>query len=404
MSNYSKNLAGVNQKVFVSPAIEYTDDTTYTAFITNSVEGEIGVFLDTGAVRTTLLTSGLKFFIAQKKDGSVEKTPLITFGTDTLSLRRTAYDAPVKKVVSVGYPASGTTTLSFDFTGASLTNTLTFGISASETTPGNQPFPVQEGYATVNSTTADQYSVLAAIVSQLNGDYDYERTQPDKFVLAEIQANGTVTALGQTAAVTTGSTSVTAGAAVTLADRSFLSLAGVVYRVNGAVSASTAIVLDRPYQGASATLASGTGATQAGTMAYTSGTTLLGVRLTSISTDTHFVARGIAGLYLSPVTTITAWKLGAGSGNAVLAMEQEGRFFEGIGSVVNAKFASDYGLPTLFANTSLTYDQFFLDFSPSITPSAALPHYTTKQIERIAIAAPTGGTTPGNELQTIFGL
>ncbi len=101
MSNYSKNLAGLNQKVFVSPAIEYTDDTTYTAFISNAVEGEIGVFLDTGAVRTTLLTSGLKFFIAQKRDGNVNKTPLITFGTDHLNAaRRTAYDAPVKKVVS----------------------------------------------------------------------------------------------------------------------------------------------------------------------------------------------------------------------------------------------------------------------------------------------------------------
>lgn len=404
MSNYSKNLAGLNQKVFVSPAIEYTDDTTYTAFITNAVEGEIGVFLDTGAVRTTALTSGLKFFIAQKRDGNVNKTPLITFGTDQLNAaRRTAYDAPVKKVVSIGWNATSGD-LSFDFTGASQTNTLTMGISASETTPGNQPFPVQEGYATVNSSTADEYSVLASIVSQLNGDYDYEREQPDKFASAEIQSNGTVTALGQTAAVTTGSVNVTAGAAVSLADRSFLSLAGVVYRVNGTVTASTAIVLDRPYQGVSATLASGTSSAQAGTIAYTSGTTFLGVRLTSISTDSHFVARGISGLYLSPVTTITAWKLGAGYGTAIVEMEKEGRFFDGVGSVINAAFSADYGLPTLFASASLTYDQIFLDYSPSIVPSAALPHYTTKQIERIVIASPVGATSPENELRTIFGV
>lgn len=404
MSNYSKNLSGLNQKVVVAAyGVEYTSQATISAFIDNAAEGEIGVFLNDGTLRTTALTAGLKFQVVQKRDGLLNKTPIINW--DDLSRKlRTVYAAPVRKVVTIGYPGSGTTDIQIDSTGASPTNTLTFGIAARETTPGNQPFPVQEGYATSNSATADEYSILASIVSQLNGDYDYEREQPDRFVKAEILSNGTLTALGQTAAVVNGSVSVTAGAAVTLADRSFLSLAGVIYRVNGAVSASTAIIIDRPYQGATATLASGTGATQAATAAYTSGTTLLGVRLTGLTDSTHFTVAGNQGLTLAPVVVQTQWLLGSGSGASIAELEKEGRFFDGVGSPVNAAFAADYGLPTLFANSVGTYNQFFLDFVPSITPSAALPTYRQVQIERVLIAVGSSGTTPDNELQTIFGL
>ena len=403
MSKYSKNLSGVNQKVIVSPNVAFTAATTYSGFIDSAAEGEIGVFLDTQAVKTTALTAGQSFFIAQKRDGMINKTPLILWDRLFRKLR-TAYDAPVLKQMTVGY-AGTTITNIFDFTGASLTNTLTFGVTARDLTPGNQPFPVQEGYATVNSSTADQYSVLATIVSQLNGDLDYERVQPDRFVKAEITSNGTVTALGQTAAVINGSTAVTAGAAVTLADGSFLSLAGAVYKVKGAVTAATAIVLDRPYQGTTATLASGTSSTTAGTIAYTSGTTLLGVKLTALDVVTNFTASGINGLQFAPVTTQTAWKLGAGAGTAIRELEAtEGIIFDGVGSTRNVAFREDYGQPTLFSSTALTYDQIFLDFDPIIRPSAAIPaQYGQTQIERVLLATPVGAGT-GTTFQTIFGL
>ncbi len=404
MSIYSKNLSGLNQKVFVSPVIEYTDDTTYSAFIANAVEGEIGVFLDTGAVRTTALTAGLNFFVAQKRDGFVNKTPIINWDNLFRKLR-TAYDAPVKQVTSIGFNRTVVASdLSFDFTGASQSNTLTFGIAASETTPGNQPFPVQEGYATVNSSTADEYTVLASIVSQLNGDFDYERVQPDKFVLAEIQSDGTRTALAANATVVNGSKSVTVTAHALTAG-TLVSLIDVVYKIVTVVDANT-FILDRPYAGASGTVTAGTAVGQGSSVTYVSGTNKLGVRLTSISFDTHFKARGIAGLYLSPVLVLTAWKLGSGSGTSVAELEKnEALFFDGVGSVANAPFRADYGIPSLFASTSVNYDLFFLDFASKLIPAAGLPVYEQKQIERIYIATPpTGGASPGNELQTIFGL
>jgi len=405
MSIYSKTLSGQNTKLFVSPAVQYTAQTTFGAFATSSavVDGEIGVFLDTGAVRTTALTAGLKFFVAQKRGGIINKTPIIEW--DRLFRKvRTAYTAPVNQVSSIGYIGSGTLDLSIDFTAASATNTITLGLSARETTPGNQPFPVQEGYATVNSTTADEYTAIATIVSQLNGDYDYEKTQPDRFVKAEIQMDGTRTATAGNATVTNGRTlvSVTAHA---LTVGTLVSLANVVYKIATVVDANN-FLIDRPYQGPSATLTAGTGTTGSSSVTYVSGTNKIGVRFTSIAVECTFKLVGIGNLYLSPVTVVTPWVLGSGSGSTVAEWEKnDAIFFDGVGSTRNAAFAADYGQPTLYAVTSQTYDLFFLDFTASITPSAAPPGTTSANIERISFATPpTGSSSPGDELQTIFGL
>jgi hypothetical protein len=395
MSIYSKTLSGVNSKLFVSPAVQYTAQTTFSAFATSSavVDGEIG----------TALTAGLKFFIAQKRGGIINKTPLIEW--DRLNRKlRTAYTAPVNQVTSIGYIGSGSLDLSIDFTAASATNTITLGLSARETTPGNQPFPVQEGYATVNSTTADEYTAIATIVSQLNGDYDYERTQPDRFVKAEIQMDGTRTALAANATVTNGRTLVTVTAhALTVG--TLVSLNNVVYKIATVVDANN-FLLDRPYQGASGTVTAGTSTSTGSSVTYVSGTNKIGVRFTSIATECTFKTVGIGNLYLSPVTAITPWVLGSGSGTSVAEWEKnDAVFFDGVGSTRNAAFAADYGQPTLFASTSQTYDLFFLDFLTSITPSAGLPATSSAGLERIAIATPpTGSSSPGDELQTIFGL
>jgi hypothetical protein len=162
MGRYSKNLSGVNQKVMVGTAT-YTDDTTYAAFLANAPHGEMGVFLDSGAVRTTLLTTGLKFFIAQMRTAAndttkrfVNKTPILLFD-DIYRKVQTDYDAPVKAIKTIGY--NGTSgDLSWSFATATSTNPLTFGVAASETTPGNQPFPIQEGYTVVTSSTRDEYT------------------------------------------------------------------------------------------------------------------------------------------------------------------------------------------------------------------------------------------------------
>lgn len=402
MGRYSKNLSGVSQKVFVGTAT-YTDDTTFALFVANAPDGEMGVFLETGAVRSTALTATAnRFFIAQKRDGFVNKTPILDFN-DIIRRVQTDYVAPVKQVSIIGY--NGTSgDLGFNFTGATPTNAQTYALTVRELTPGNQPFPIQEGYATVTSTTADEYTVLASIVSQLNGDLDYQRTQPDRFVKAEILSNGTVTALGQTLAVTAGSNQATAGAAVTLAAGSFLSIAGGVYKVAVAVAAGTAIVLDRPYQGLTATVASGTSATTVGTIAYTNGTTALGVRFTGLEFETIFKIAGNLLLQGDPITNSVAWVLGSGAGAQIVELEKQAAFFDGVGSPVNAAFSTDYGIPELLASSTGTYHQIFLDFASSITPASGVPTgYKQTQLQRILIAAPSSGTLEST-LGTVFGV
>lgn len=400
MSKYSKNLSGQKLKVFVSPATAYTDDTTFSDFIANSAEGEIGVFLASGSVQTTALASGDEFFIAQKRDGFVNKTPLVKYD-EVFRFGYTAYVAPVKQLSYIGYAETGSDDFGFVFTAASSTNTLTFQVSVRETTPGNQPFPVQEGYVSVNSSTADQYTALASIVSQLNGDYDYERTQPDKFVKAEVTANGSRTALANNATVVNGSKAVTC-TAHGLSAGAFVSLIGAVYKL--ASVTTNAFVLDRPYQGVSGTVTAGTTTATGGSFTYTSGTTKLGVRLTAIEYEAHFIAAPFTGLSNAVVTNTTPWKLGSGSGTSVAELEKEGIIFDGVGSTVNAAFKADYGQPTLFASTALTYNLFFVEVAPKVFPSAALPIYEQTMLERIMIAAPASGTTPTLQLQAVLGV
>lgn len=402
MSKYSKNLAGQALKVFVSPAVAYTTDATLALFIDNAVEGELGVYLSDGTLKTSVLNAGEEFIIVQKRDGGLNKTPILKYN-EVFDIRLAEYDAPVKQITSIGY--NGTSGDLFpSFAAASATNTLTFGISARETTPGNQPFPVQEGYATVNSSTADEYTVLASIVSQLNGDFDYERTQPDKFVKAEILSNGALTELTEDATVVNGSTIVTFAGNQTLATGSFLSFRGAIYKVAVGVTAGTSLTLDRPYQGVSETIDVSATVDLAAAAAYTSGTTALGVRLTSIEFESHFKVVGNPGLEAAPVTALTAWKLGIGSGASIVALEKEGLFFDGLGSTPNAAFKEDYGQPTLFASASGEYDLFFIDAAPKVLPSALPTQFEQKQIQRVVIAAPQSGTSPTADLEAILGL
>jgi hypothetical protein len=409
MSQYSKNLSGVSQKVLVGTAT-YTAATTYEAFISSAyADGEIGVFLDTGAVRTTALSATVnKFFIAQKRDGFVNKTPILDYN-DIFRKVQTDYVAPVKQVSYIGYIGSGSADLGFNFTTASSTNTLTYGITARETTPGNQPFPVQEGYATVNSTTANEYTVLAAIVSQLNGDFDYQRTAPDRFVKAEILQSSTTTAItvAATLAVTNGSTTITFNAAPTGAPVAGEYIAiggtgqtGAVYKITS-ITDTTNYVLDRPYTGDTNLTLAIANVLKA---PFVSGTSLLGVKLTAINFETHFKVVGAALNYLDTVTVGTAWKLGSGSGQQIYDLETtEGAIFDGVGSTINAAFKADYGQPEAIASTSGTYHQIFLDFAVRNVPSAVPTQSEQKQIQRILIAAPSSGTLEST-LGTVFGV
>jgi hypothetical protein len=237
----------------------------------------------------------------------------------------------------------------------------------------------------------------------MNNTLDSFGYAPDRFVKVEILANGALTELTQNLTVVNGSKIITAAGSITIATGTKVSIRGGVY--NTAVGGTgTSFTLDRPYEGDSETINVAGTVDQAATMAYTSGTTALGLRLTALNFETHFQVRGLGLIAGDTVTTITAWKLGAGSGVQIAELEnREGFIFDGVGSVLNAEFKDDYNLPSPVASTSGTYHQIFLDLAPALKPSAALPIYEQKQIQRILIAAPSSGTLEST-LGTVFGV
>src|SRR5690606_36943499 len=126
---------------------------------------------------STALTAGQRFFIAQKRDGLVTRTPVLACN-DIFRKSRTAFEAPVTQVTAIGYNGS-TGSMSLDFTGASSTSPKELSIEVRDTSPGNQPFPIQEAHVVVTSATADEYDTIAKIVSQLNADNDLAGYMPD---------------------------------------------------------------------------------------------------------------------------------------------------------------------------------------------------------------------------------
>lgn len=398
MTVYSKNLAGQRGHLFVANSAVYTTDATFAEFITNSPEGEIGVYLASGALQTTALSQGDQFFIAQKRDGFIHKTPILNWN-DVFSARLQAYVAPVAQVYELGYNGTASTTLGLSFA----TVPADMGFSVRNTVPGNQPFPVQEGYAVAVATTDDQYTRVAQMVSQFNEDFDYENAAPDKFAYAEIRSNGAITELTANATLVQGSKTVTLSAVQTIATGAFVIFNDAVYKVATGVTAGLTITMDRPWAAPSTSIDVSATVDKAGTIAYTSGTTLLGVRIIGNSVDDHFVVTASGNIANATTKATTAWKLGSGSAAQVTELEKEMRFFNGIGSVVNAAFSADYGLPTMFASSSATYDMIYVDLQPLQRPSAAAPVPETKQIQRVSIAAPTSAS-PSSDLQAIFGV
>lgn len=398
MSVYSKNLTGQRGHMFVANTVAYSTYTTFSSFIDSSSEGQIGVFLASGALQTTALNAGDQFFIAQKRDGYIHKTPILNW-SDVYSARLDTYVAPVTQVYTLGYNGTSSTTLGLSFA----TVPVDMSFSVRNTTPGNQPFPVQEGYAVATATTDDQYTRVAQMVAQFNEDFDYENAAPDKFAYAEIRSNGAITELTANPTCTQGSRTVTLSANQTIATGAFVIFNDAVYKVTTGVTAGTTIIIDRPFAAATVTIDVSATVDKAGTIAYTSGTTLLGIRITASNVDSHFVVTALGNISTATTEATTAWKLGTGYGPQVQEIEKEQRFFNGIGSPINAPFAADYGLPTLFATASATYDMIFLDLQVQQRPSAASPVAITSQSQKVMIAAPTS-TTPSSDLQAIFGV
>jgi hypothetical protein len=181
-NRYFKNPVGINSNysfIGITGAVEYSDSASFTAFVTESVAGEIGVFnaatgaliSGAGAVSTTL-----EVFIAvnngaHAKDGKNVIRCSEKFRVADLQMTRTPYAAPVKGAVA------------FDFTGATLAAGDEIGIKVLDLTIGGNPVTVHNFSYTVKSTdTLD--SALAALAAVINDTASVTQRDTDPLVTA----------------------------------------------------------------------------------------------------------------------------------------------------------------------------------------------------------------------------
>jgi hypothetical protein len=178
-----------------------------------------------------------------------------------------AYDAPAVKIMTATMDsiANDSTTYSKTYSlGVQIKEDLRMGtynknteIIASATTPSSAYSSVQEGMKDITSTMAKGFAANPLTSSG----------SPYQLVKVERTGSGTITPLGQTLTVVTGAREVTAGAAVTIAAGTIISIAGILYLVETGVTSGTTFTLDTAYQGSSATVASGNTSTTVGTVA-----------------------------------------------------------------------------------------------------------------------------------------
>jgi hypothetical protein len=414
---YSKNTQGWNaQGIFeqgdgagaadpVAIAAGSLQDLIYTG-----VPGTIGIFDEAGLVTAVAPVAGASIYFAQKNtDESIKKTTTIVGGQFTAS--ETFADAPAKQKDLV-FP------LNINIVGG----LQEFVLSARETTPANQPFPVQEGRAIVRSGSPTDIDIALKIVADINNTYDFERNGDNGFVAVNAVTNeGTavVATLGTTFTYTSGSTQVfVPGADVTTEAivGEYIVNKEVVTGATFMVQKITAVTYDGTnsvieiYPAYSGALGAGGGpgtettgvadifyATKAEIDAANVGITLLGV-----DDEVHFDTNVSEDLGDAVVTTITDWNFGSGESWQVAPIEDECTTFDG-DTTKNAAWHQDYGTPDLWVNDASTdtYTLFIIESLNRIIPSAGAPQNQTLMQANIIIAAISGSALE-TSLETIL--
>lgn len=422
-NRYSRSTTGLNAIGFFASQVAYTAAATYSAFVTSAAtvanNGQMGVFqypaltLQSGGSN---LSAGDRFFIAQIVDGDIKKTPILTYDSLAISyasnsptsavasftVRKTAYSAPVLQSVTLGYNG---TSGDLGMTAGTVAAPLTYSVSARDTSPSTQPFPVQSGTIKSTVSSASKLEMASALASDFSNAVDYEKSSDIMFCTCDLRTNGTVTNLGtRTATVVNGSTLVTFDAAhglvaSTAAYIQFVAT-GFFYKVV-AIPSTTTMTLDRPYQGASFTTAAG--GTSFITVANLATATLVGLNFTSIVEDTTFVLSYSSLPITIPPTVVTAWKQGSGAPWQVADMEKDTQVLSGFTNA-NAPFVQDMGQPTLFVTSPETsaaqYTTYFCRFRNS-TESMAYANETAASYGYIIIACPNG-TSPDTQISKIL--
>jgi hypothetical protein len=401
-NRYSRSTTGLNAIGFFSPALAYTSAATYSLFVTSAAtvanNGQMGIFLypaNTLQSAAANLNAGDRFFIAQIVDGDIKKTPVMTYDSlatsftnpapaATVQVRKTAYSAPVLQSIALGFNG---TSGDLGMPATAPTTPITYSVSARDTSPSTQPFPVQSG-SIVNKIASSKTDLALVLAADFVNATDFERNSDSAFITCDVKTNGTATAIAVvTATFINNSNIVTYSSTSTLAVADLLEVTatGFTYKIVGIISTTVAI-LDRPYQGASFTSAGG------GTAKKTA-VTQTGLYFTAVAEDTTFVLSYSSIPVTIPPTVITAWKQGSGAAWQMADMERDTAVMSGYTNA-NHPWVEDMGKPTYFVTSpetsAVTFTSYFIRFKNS-TESMAFANEQVSSFGYVILGIPASG-------------
>jgi len=208
--------------------------------------------------------------------------------------------------------------------------------------------------------------------------------------LLEVVSNGTFTALAQNVDVVNGSPAITFAANVTVATGANLRIGGINYKVITGVTAGTAVTLDSPYTGVTATVV----AANVGTLASI---TEYGLKITNKENYKvfDFAVRGV--LEDATITYAVVVEQGTGSSEQVLAIEKDARALRGVFDQI----ISYMPMMKLTTDSSVNYDIYNIVASNSLELKDQTDETFVSKVE-VAVVFPTGIADTGGKNQSDF--
>lgn len=410
---FLRKTKGYNAQVFVAKAINYTDDTTYAAFIANAPVGEFGVFDGNLAIHNNLITSAEDFFFAIRTTEGVKKTQNFRLSDFSVSpIRKKTYTAPVKQISFIGYNGS-----SGGVNGVTIAAGQNYNVKIIETTEGFEPFPTWNyEYTTKPGDTI--VDVLRYIAKKMNDDSALEHIQNSRLLSVKLKADATygnfaLTGTTPTLTFTQGSDVVTVGGTTPthdVATGDYLSIdsaaaptdaIGDIYKVRSVPVANGSIYLDRPFTGTTVTLteAQAEGTRLKKVTAF--GTSAVGLEMTTVDNDTTFRIAANDEMRYADITYSTAATQSNGTSDQVADIEREGKIFYGE-TAINTQFASKYGQQDTFTVDGETYDFYHFDAIKTTSGIGTQIEYKGRSNVVIAVAKSTGNVD--TTLDTLFAL
>ncbi len=362
--------------------------TNNTSFeVANIAAGQLGVYrYDASDRRYEGITGALaatdRFAIGYNRAGSLWLSPLMNV-SDVKRFKK-VYTAPVKQQASLGY--NGTTgTLSARM--STIAEGDYFEINLRNTTTIKIPYqPIAYSRTAVSTDTA--YSLMTYFAQNISDPANPQHSDiGNRFVRAILKTSLTGSAFANTATVAAvyGETSLTTSANHGVGVNDYVLLDGDLYKAITGTDTTT-LVLDRPYTGATATIANASTVD----LGATAPTYLqLGLVFESEDFGDTFDVVGKGQFYGSSYdNALVKYYLGAGTGEEVVEMEKRGVI--PVGNLNRNQTPFDlHTFPTLYANASNFYTTYIIELNDRAKGEWRLP-----KGQLIIYAQQTNASTP----------